>query len=296
MNFIRFKLNENIKHGVIINENLYSFEDIFGKDIKLKDLINKFEQSSIEDIENKIKDIRAIDLEHIDLLSPFEEPLRNIICLGKNYLEHISECDTGGIDKNLGRPANPIYFSKMINRFVNPNGGIELHKNLTKQLDYEGELAVIIGKKCKNVEEKEVEDYIFGYSIINDISARDLQKQHSQWLRGKSLDNTTAFGPSILYKKGISFPPKLKIETRINKELRQENYTNNLIFSISHCISQLSIGTTLKPGDIIATGTPAGVGMGFNPPKMLKEDDIIEIKIEKIGKLINKVKRTKNIY
>jgi 2-keto-4-pentenoate hydratase/2-oxohepta-3-ene-1,7-dioic acid hydratase in catechol pathway len=291
MRFLRFRINNEIKSAVEQAGKIYTFEDIFGENIELIDFVKNFDEKEIERIKDGIGRGRAIELDKIEILAPFEEPIRNIICLGKNYLEHVSECDTGGIDKNLGRPANPIFFSKMVNKFVASGENIELHENLTSALDYEGELAVVIGKECKNISPKEVEGYIFGYSIINDISARDLQKQHTQWLRGKSLDNTTAFGPYILYKEDVDFPPKLNIETKINGEIRQHNYTDNLIFDIAYCISLLSKGTTLKRGDIIATGTPAGVGMGFNPPKVLKDGDLIEIEIEKVGLLSNKIKK-----
>lgn len=291
MRFLRFRINNEIKSAVEQDDKIYTFEDIFGENIELIDFVKNFDEKEIEKIKDGIGRGRAVESDKIEILAPFEEPIRNIICLGKNYLEHVSECDTGGIDKNLGRPAHPIFFSKMVNKFVASGGNIELHEGLTNALDYEGELAVIIGKECKDIEPEEVEEHIFGYSIINDTSARDLQKQHTQWLRGKSLDNTTAFGPYILCKEAVAFPPKLKIETRINGELRQHNYTDNLIFDIAYCISLLSKGTTLKKGDIIATGTPAGVGMGFNPPKVLKDGDLIEIEIEKIGLLSNKVKK-----
>ncbi len=290
MNFVRFKRDNKVESGVIFDGELYTFESIFGCNIHLSTFVENFKEEDITYIKSRRKKHKPINMEEVIFLSPFEEPRRNIICLGKNYLEHVKECDTGGVDQNLGRPIKAIYFSKMVNKFVNPNESIQLHKEITSMLDYEGELAVIIGKKGSNIPVDKVEDYIFGYSILNDISARDIQKSHTQWLRGKSLDNTTAFGPNILYKGQVTFPPKLKIETKINGKLRQSDYTNNLIFDIAHCISEFSKGTTLKKGDIIATGTPAGVGMGFEPPIFLEKGDKIEISIEKIGKLINVVK------
>jgi 2-keto-4-pentenoate hydratase/2-oxohepta-3-ene-1,7-dioic acid hydratase in catechol pathway len=291
MKFLRLKINNEIKSAVEQDNKIYTFENILGENIELIDFVKNYDEKEIIKIKDGIARGIALELSEVEILAPFEEPIRNVICLGKNYLEHVSECDTGGIDKNLGRPAHPIFFSKMVNKFVAVGKDIELHEGLTSALDYEGELAVIIGKECKDISPQEVEEHIFGYSIINDTSARDLQRQHTQWLRGKSLDNTTAFGPCILHKNEIAFPPKLKIETRINGELRQSNYTDNLIFDIAYCISLLSKGTTLKKGDIIATGTPAGVGMGFDPPKVLKDGDLIEIEIEKIGVLSNKLKK-----
>lgn len=290
MNFVRFKAGNNkVKSGVIFDGKLYTFKSIFGCNIHLNSFVENFKEEDIAYIRSRAKKHTPVPMDTVTFLSPFEEPRRNVICLGKNYLEHVNECDTGGIDQNIGRPAKAIYFSKMVDKFVDPEESISLHGDITEKLDYEGELAVIIGKKGSNIPKEKVEEYIFGYTIINDISAREIQKGHTQWLRGKSLDKTTAFGPNILYKDQVSFPPKLKLETKINGQVRQSDYTDNLIFDIASCISEFSQGTTLKKGDIIATGTPAGVGMGFDPPRFLNKGDLIEIEVEKIGKLINRV-------
>jgi 2-keto-4-pentenoate hydratase/2-oxohepta-3-ene-1,7-dioic acid hydratase in catechol pathway len=136
---------------------------------------------------------------------------------------------------------------------------------------------------------EEAEDYIFGYTIINDVSARDIQMNHIQWLLGKSYDGFCPMGPAIIHKREVSFPPKLKIEAEVNGELRQQSYTDNLIFDIPYIISDISKGVTLFPGDIIITGTPSGVGMGFNPPKYLRSGDVVKCRIEKIGELVNKI-------
>lgn len=286
MKFIRVNKEGNIKNGIVFKEKLYFLEDIYKKEIELIEFIKIFD---LNELFNQIKKIEAYSLSDYTILSPIEEPRRNVICLGKNYLDHVNECATGGIDKDLGRPREPIFFTKMINRFVNPYENIDLNEEVTKSLDYEGELAVIIGKEGKNIREEDVKDYIFGYTILNDSSARDLQQKHSQWFKGKSLDNTCSLGPMILLKDETSYPPKLDIKTYVNNELRQSSNTGNFIFSIDYAISQLSQGTTLKVGDIIATGTPKGVGMGFTPPKFLKKDDILKIEVEKIGALINKI-------
>lgn len=291
MKFGRFIKENQIESGVIIDDKLFFFKDIFNKNIDLKEFVETFKESYIEVIKEKSKIISPCSIDKFKNTSVFHEPRRNVICLGKNYLEHVNECNTGGIDKDLGRPAEPIFFSKLINKFIGPHEAIELDSSITKSLDYEGELAIIISKEGANINIDEVYEYIFGYTIINDSSARDLQKKHSQWLKGKSLDNTCSIGPYILYKEAISFPPSLDIKTYINKELRQHGKTDDLIFSIAYAISELSKGTTLKKGDIIATGTPKGVGMGFNPPKFLKDGDTLKIEIENIGILENKIKR-----
>jgi 2-keto-4-pentenoate hydratase/2-oxohepta-3-ene-1,7-dioic acid hydratase in catechol pathway len=164
-----------------------------------------------------------------------------------------------------------------------------LHKDVTKEVDYEVELGVIIGKTCKNVTEAEVKDYIFGYTIINDITARDLQRKHVQWLRGKSLDTFCPMGPILVTKDEIEDHSNLKISLKINDEIRQSSNTSKMIFSIEKIISELSNGITLLPGDVIATGTPEGVGMGFVPPKYLKEGDVVTCAVESIGELTNYV-------
>lgn len=289
MKFGRFKKDAIIKSGIVIEDNLYFFQDIFGEDIDLKDFVEKFSEENIRIIREKIEKISSFSVKDYEVTAPFVEPRRNVICLGKNYLDHVNECGTGGIDKDLGRPKEPIFFTKMINKFVEPKGNIIVDEKVTDSLDYEGELAVIIGKEGKNIKASEVYSYIFGYTIINDSSARDLQKKHSQWFKGKSIDDTCSFGPYILYKEEISYPPVLDLFTYVNGELRQKGNTRDFIFDLAYSISEFSRGTTLKPGDIIATGTPQGVGMGFIPPKFLKNNDILKIEIEKIGVLENKI-------
>lgn len=228
----------------------------------------------------------SIDLCDIKILSPIPYPKRNVICLGKNYLDHISEVKSL---KNVSSdiPSKPIYFSKIAYPAIGQGDYIDSHSDIVKELDYEVELAVIIGKKCKNIEKENVEDYIFGYTIANDISARDIQTSHVQWHKGKSFDTFCPIGPYIVHKNNISFPPNLEIKSFVNDELRQNSNVTQLIFDIPTIISDLSSGITLYPGDIILTGTPAGVGAGFNPTKYLKHGDKIECYIENIGTLIN---------
>lgn len=230
----------------------------------------------------------AAPFEEIRLLAPITEPDQDVICLGVNYLDHAMEAARFQ-KESFEQKAQAIYFSKRVNRAVNPKEGIPSHRDLTNQLDYEAELAVIIGKDAKNVPRDQVKEYVFGYTILNDVSAREVQTGHGQWYFGKSLDGFTPMGPYILTVESVPFPPKLKIQSKVNGELRQDSDTGLLIHGIEDVICELSQGMTLKAGTIIATGTPAGVGMGFDPPKFLQPGDTVECIIEEIGTLENTV-------
>lgn len=226
----------------------------------------------------------TIPLSEVKLLAPIPRPAKNIFCVGKNYAAHAIEL---GSEADI--PTHPIIFSKAPTTVIGANDEIPLHENVTNALDYEGELAIVIGKRGKAILEEQAFDYIFGYTILNDVTARDLQQRHQQYLLGKSLDGSCPMGPYIVHKSAISNPHALKIETKVNGEVRQEASTEQFIFNIPNIISVLSQGMTLEPGDIIATGTPEGVGMGYTPPKLLRAGDTIEITIEGIGTLSNKV-------
>lgn len=228
----------------------------------------------------------AVPLEDVKLCAPIPCPRRNIFCVGKNYLDHIQEISDAFGD----RPEVPVFFSKVAHPAIGHEDFIDSHPGVTAELDYEVELAVVIGKEGKNISKEEAQDYIFGYTILNDVSARDLQRGHSQWYKGKSLDTFCPMGPFLVYKEAVPFPVHLDIESKINGEVRQHSNTKHLIFDIPTLIHILSQGLTLKPGDILATGTPSGVGMGFDPPRYLKSGDTVICRIEKIGTLINRVR------
>ena len=230
----------------------------------------------------------TLSLADAELLAPIPRPRQDVICLGINYKAHADEA--AGYDAAFikERPI-PIYFSKRVTEAVAPGGAIQSHPGLVERLDYEVELAVIIGKTARNVPAEQAADYIFGYTILNDVSARVLQTAHKQWYFGKSLDGFTPIGPCIVTADEIAFPPVLPIRASVNGELRQDSTTDLLITGIADIIAELSSGMTLLPGTIIATGTPSGVGMGFDPPKFLKHGDVVECEIEGIGVLRNTV-------
>ncbi len=234
----------------------------------------------------------AVPLEQIQLLAPLPHPRRNIFCIGKNYRDHIQEVAKSGLGSSLGKetsvPEYPIVFTKVPESVIAHLDSIDSHQGVTEQLDYEVELAVIIGKSGRNISRADALDYVWGYTIINDVSARDLQKRHSQWHIAKSLDTFCPMGPWLVSKDELD-AANLDIKCWVNGELRQNSNTKQMIFDIPTIIESLSAGITLYPGDIIATGTPSGVGMGFLPPKFLKRGDQIKMTISGIGTLENSV-------
>jgi 2-keto-4-pentenoate hydratase/2-oxohepta-3-ene-1,7-dioic acid hydratase in catechol pathway len=234
--------------------------------------------------ENNLDSELYIPLESVELLAPIPRPSKNIFCVGKNYAEHAIEM---GSKDDI--PEHVMVFTKAPTTVIAHDQNILSHSVLTEQLDYEGELAVVIGKKGKGIKREEALDYVFGYTIINDVTARDLQAKHKQFFIGKSLDTTCPMGPWIVHKSAIANPNNLDIKTTVNGEVRQDSNTKNFIFPIEEVIAVLSEGMTLESGDIIATGTPAGVGKGFKPPRFLRSGDTIEITVEGIGTLRNKV-------
>jgi len=289
MNNIEESVGINIGEKVILVNEVLNF---IGENnvSSMIELIEKFDENTISKIETAIEsnNFDYVLIDSIKLLAPIPNPKRNIFCLGKNYVDHAKEIKITKIS-DTGIPEFPIYFTKVASPAIGNGENIKFSYEVTTQVDYEVELAIVIGKEGINIKPEQAEEYIFGYTIVNDVSARDLQGKHTQWFKGKSLDTFCPMGPCIVNKNEIPFPVELNIKCSINGELRQNSNTKNLIFDIPYIISDLSKGLTLKPGDIICTGTPSGVGMGFQPPKVLKNGDVVECYIENIGKLVNKV-------
>lgn len=222
--------------------------------------------------------------DEITVMAPIPRPTKNVFAVGLNYKKHNVEF-TGSDDVSQ----YPIIFTKAPTSVTGPESPVESYPQYTDQLDYEAELAVIIGKKGKDIPKEQALDYIFGYTIINDISVRNRQKRTSQWFIGKSMDTHCPMGPYLADKSEMDWPVELEIMSRVNGETRQHSNTSLLLFDIPTIISVLSEGATLEPGDVIATGTCEGVGMGFNPPRFLKKGDVVEIEIEKLGVLKNTI-------
>jgi len=236
--------------------------------------------------------VETIPLEKITLLAPIPRPSRNIFCVGKNYHEHAKEFSSSGFDSSASKgtvPKSPIVFSKLPETVIGSGQPVLIDKNVSDAVDYEVELAVIIGKPGKNISRDKKLDHVWGFTIVNDVTARDLQGQHSQWLIGKSQDTFCPMGPWVVTADEINLNDT-PIKCWINGELRQDSNTNQLIFDIPEIIAAISNGITLKKGDVIATGTPAGVGIGFKPPRYLKPGDQTRLEIKGIGVLENPVK------
>ena len=230
----------------------------------------------------------GVSLSKVKLLAPIPRPSHDVICLGMNFADHTVEA--ARFHPNMVRENFAVYFSKRVNQAVAPNDPICLHEDLTSTVDYEAEVAFIIGKDAYQVPAEKAKDYVFGYTILNDVSARDLQNRHKQFYFGKSLDGFTPIGPCIVTADEFSFPPALRVTCHINDELRQDGNTSQWIYGIEEVIWELSSGMTLEAGTIITMGTPAGVGMGFTPPKYLKSGDVVRCEVEGIGVLENPAK------
>ena len=232
----------------------------------------------------------GIDLGELRLLAPIPEPRQDVICLGMNYMDHSAEAAKWGKDDFVKNAGKAVYFSKRAAWIVGPGGEIDPHFDIVDGLDYEAELAVVLGRDAYRVSKEDAFDYVLGYSVLNDVSARNLQKAHKQFYFGKSLDTHTTMGPWIVTRDELPGAPELDIRCFINGEKRQDSNTRYMIFGVAEVIAELSQGMTLKAGTIIAMGTPAGVGMGFEPPKYLSCGDVVRCEIDGIGVLENPVK------
>lgn len=231
---------------------------------------------------------KALPLGDVKLEAPIPEPRQDVICLGLNYRDHAEEATRADAVFDVQR-GDAVYFSKRLQRAVAPGDRIDGHFDICDSLDYEVELGVVIGRDAKNVKAADAGEYIFGYTIINDVSARNLQTRHKQWYFGKSLDDFTPMGPCIISAETVGAMPELGIRCYVNGEKRQDSNTRMMIFDIPYIIEELSAGMTLKAGTIIATGTPSGVALGMEPPvqKYLESGDVVRCEIDGIGVLEN---------
>lgn len=236
--------------------------------------------------------LAALAISDVQLIAPLPRPRRNIFCVGKNYFAHAKEFAGSGFDSSAKSggdiPADPIIFSKVPESVVGPGAAIEMPA-ISTAIDYEAELAVVIGKGGKGITAKDAMSHVWGYTIVNDVTARDWQSRHQQWHMGKSFDTFCPMGPWLVSADKCD-GTKTRVRCYVNDELRQDASTTDFIFDIPKLIETLSAGITLYPGDVIATGTPVGVGIGFKPPKYLKAGDVVRVEIDGIGYLENPVR------
>ena len=253
-------------------------------------LIDSYEQNlqTLREITQAATSEQWLSLSEVELLSPIPRPRQNIMCLGWNYIEHVEET-TGNSLQAPKLPKYPIVFTKAASSINGPYSDIPVNTDVSNKMDWEVELGVIIGKGGKGISKNDALNHVFGYTIINDISARDFQKKHKQFFIGKSFTGACPMGPWIVTTDEIPNPQILNLKSRVNGEIKQDSNTKYQIFDIATVIENLSRGMALEPGDIIATGTPSGVGYVRNPPEYLMPGDVVECEIESIGKICNAI-------
>ncbi|MEX2245683.1 MAG: fumarylacetoacetate hydrolase family protein [Dehalococcoidia bacterium] len=226
----------------------------------------------------------GIALDEVRVLAPITHPVRNIVCVGLNYLDHVAEARAGA-----EAPKFPVFFTKPPQTVIGPEDEIPWHGHVSTMIDWEAELAVIIGREGRDISEDQAPGHVFGYTVANDVTARDLQGKHQQWYKGKGLDGFCPLGPAVVTADEIGDPQRLEISLRVNGVEKQHSNTRHMIFSVAKLIAAWSAGMTLLPGDILLTGTPSGVGVGRKPPEWLKPGDAVEAEVEGIGVLRNTV-------
>ncbi len=285
MKIARYLYNEEETYGFLIDDFVVSLPAL-AKQCKepLPETLEGFIAGGNDSLQTaekllEVKEKKMVPVKDVELLAPLMQPPK-IICLGLNYRDHAKETAA-----NL--PKEPIIFMKPRTAIVGPNG--KIGKSFVKELDYEGELAIVISKKCKDVAVSDAKSCVFGYTILNDVSAREIQFGDKQWTRGKSFDTFAPMGPCIVTCSQLPDTSNLRIRTWVNGELRQDGSTRNMVFGVDEVVHQLSRVMTLEPCDVIATGTPAGVAMAMKQPKWLKNSDVVRIEIDGIGVLENTV-------
>jgi 2-keto-4-pentenoate hydratase/2-oxohepta-3-ene-1,7-dioic acid hydratase in catechol pathway len=280
MKLASFKQQDTIRVAAIEGDRVLPLD--------FPDMISLIERFG--EVAAQLKSVAPLQLGQVQLMAPIPSPRRNIICVGKNYREHAKEFSQSGFEAGAvaGKEIDsfPAVFTKLPTSVTGPGAMVGLHAHVTSSVDYEAELAVVIGKAGRDIAPENAFGHIFGYTIVNDVTARDRQKNHKQWFLGKTLDGFCPMGPWITTADEVD-AENLDIKCWVNGELRQSANTRDLIFDIPTLVATISAGTTLLPGDIIATGTPAGVGIGFDPPKFLVSGDTVVVSIAELGELSN---------
>lgn len=279
--------------GVAVGGQVWAAHDL-GFPGSLLDLIRAGEatlQSLRAAVENGPSGVAPMALSEIAVTAPILRPIRSIFCAGKTYADHAAEYGTSGYDKQMSAalPDKPVIFFKLVSSVIGPYDDIEDHADVTSELDYEAELAVVIGKAGRRIPESAAMDHVFGYMLLNDVTARDWQKGHDQWVVGKSFDTFCPMGPFVVTADEAPEMEALEYRCSVNGELRQVGRPADLLFNVASQLSYFSQGITLQPGDIISTGSPTGVGIGFKPPRFLKAGDRVRIESELLGVMENRV-------
>ena len=301
MRFLTYASEQGPRLGVLVGELVYDVPALYRRLFRAQgktpdgaiptDLLAFIDRSSVVLVRRLLALARSLPassrravarpLREVNLMAPIPRPRKNIYCMGRNYAEHARE---GGV----APPAQPVWFTKPPTAVIGPFSPILYHA-ATQAMDYEAELVVVIGRRGRNIPREQALEYVFGYTVMNDVTARDLQRERGQWFKGKSLDTFAPLGPWVVHRSALPDPQRLMVRSRVNGELRQEASTADMIFPVAALVADLSRGMTLEPGDLIATGTPAGVGMGFQPPRWLQVGDVVEVEVEGIGTLRNPI-------
>lgn len=275
--------------GFIVPDQMNEFIDRYTQsEPALQAILDKAAGRRLSEVKTFSQIGAAHSLASVQIAAPIPRPRKNIMCLGLNYVEHAKESDEArGRSPNL--PQYPVIFTKAPTCMNSAYGAIVIDPKVSEQIDWEVELAMVIGKGGKNIRQEDALSHVFGYSVLNDVSARDLQDRHRQFFKGKSIDGYCPMGPWIVTADEVPDPQQLRLSLRVNGVTKQESNTSMMIFSVAQIIATLSLGMTLEPGDIIATGTPSGVGFARKPPEFLKAGDVMETEVEGIGVMRNKI-------
>lgn len=280
MRLVTFASEHGLKAGVVRDETVVPIPDL--------DLLTLIDMGDAGLERARQAKGPALPLASVTLLAPIPNPRRNIFCVGMNYAKHAAE-SLRAKGQPIKMPERPVFFTKATTAINGPYADIPFNPAVSEKIDWEAELAVVVGRRGKNIPAAEAWDYVFGYTILNDVSARDLQSNHVQFFKGKSLDGACPIGPWIVTKDELPNPNQLAVRCRVNGELKQNSLTDDFIFDIPTLIEWLSLGMTLLPGDTLATGTPEGVGFARTPPEFLKPGDVVECEIEGIGLIRNRL-------
>ena len=279
-----------MRTGVLVDGGVVDVTEA-GLPSDMTDLI-RLGQAGLDEAAHVVERAAPMPLDEIRLHAPVPRPPKNVMCVGRNYRDHAAEFTRSGFDASERSvvPKHPVIFTKAVTSIIGPEQPIVLANDPTGTVDYEGELGVVMGREGRRIPEEEAFRYVFGYTIVNDVTARDLQERHVQWFIGKSPDTFCPMGPAIVTTDELPDVGASWLRTHVNGELRQEATISDLIFDIPFLIHTISETTLLEPGDVIATGTPAGAGIGSDPPRFLAPGDRVEVSIDGIGSLSNPVR------